>query len=154
MAAKAKVIDPRDYYADIRATAEWPTETDENYADSVLRARYYQGVKRRAEGFIDDLKRGEYGDDLESFREGFEQAIDGDHDVIYTGCARTIAYVSDYAGTARDEWEEMGSDKAPTPEQIAYLCLVAEVWEEIESQLGQSVEEYFDEKGEDVSGED
>jgi hypothetical protein len=48
----------------------------------------------------------------------------------------------------------MGGDKPPTPEQIAYLCLVHEVWDEIEAQLECSVEEYFenidDEKEDDT----
>jgi len=144
--AAKKTIDVRDAYASIRQTDEWPTEADVDYADSVLRASYYKGVTLRAKGFIDDLKRGEYGDDLDSFREGFEQAIDGDHDVIYTACARTIEYISDYASDARDEWGDMGSEKPPTHEQIAYLCLKYEVWEEIESQLEMSVEEWFEEK--------
>lgn len=145
MAKKATktVSDPREAYQTIVSTPEWPTEADEEYADRVLRARYYRSVKDRAETYKRELEASAH-DDAEAFRETFLTEIDGDQAVIYTARARMVGYVSDYASDAADEWvDDMGSEKPATVEQIAYLCLIHDVREALDGLLGSDVETWF-----------
>lgn len=128
-------------YRKITSLPDWPNDDDESYADRVLSARYYRGVKRRAEEYVKELRAGEHCD-VESFDDRLREDIDGDADVIYTARARTVGYVSRFDW--QQEWEDMGGETAPTAEQIAYLCILGDVREEIEELLGESVSDFFD----------
>lgn len=134
-------INRNDAYRAITMLADWPNDEDERYGDRVLEARYYRGIKRRAEDYVKELRAGEHGD-AEAFDDRMREEIDGDADVIYTARARTVGYVARFDW--QQEWEDMGSETAPTAEQIAYLCILGDVREEIETLLGESVADFFD----------
>jgi hypothetical protein len=143
---RGATIDRSEAYSAIVSLADWPSEDDERYADRVLAARYARGVTRRAQEYVTELRAGEHAD-AEALDDRMREEIDGDHDVIYTRAAATVGYVSRYDWQA--EWEELGSDKAPTTEQIAYLCIMGDVREEIETLLGESVSSYLDSRADE-----
>ena len=119
-----------------------PNEKDEEEAHRVLLASYMHGIRERADAYVVDLKAHQY-ESAEQFDDRFREDIAGDQDVIYTRRARLVGYLSDYDW--QSEWEDMGNDKAPTPEQIAYLCIMNDVREEILNRLEvSSIEEWFE----------
>ncbi len=124
-----------------------PTETEVESACRVLRADYAHTVTSYAKSFLEELERGNYNaTDASEAREALERMIDGCQDVIYTFNAKLVGCFSRY------DWESEAKDMGlehPTPEQIAYICLVGEVWVEVES----DVEEYFESKEVDISDE-
>lgn len=123
-----------------------PTEEQVNAALQTLRADYYWTVKDHAKGFVADVKASNDDcSDMQEAREQLESYIDGCSDVIYTNAARIVGFCSRYDWET--DWSDMGYEAPPTVEQIAYLCLVGEVWEECESEL----EEYFEAKDLDDS---
>lgn len=138
-----------DLYAETAGLPDWPSEADEDYADRVLRARYYREVRSVAAYHVAALKKGDY-DDEDAAIEALEQTIDGHHDVIYTGCARMICYVSDHVSDAEEEAAEM-TTAPPTPSLLAYMCMLHEVREAIDTELGTSVSEYFASRKENES---
>jgi len=136
------------YYDSLQSLKNWPSEADEDYAERVLRARYYRGVRSRAESYVTELRAGDQEDpvyrDAGSFHERLRQNLDSDHDVIYTHEARRICYVSDYTAEAVEYFrEEYGSEPIHTPEAIALVCLEHDVIECIEEELGMPIHEWF-----------
>ena len=125
-----------------KATA--PVETSEERVQAamgVLSREHRTTIRGSAADRVEELQAGAY-DSEEQYTERLEAYVDGHHDVIYTYAAKCVAFISDFDWQA--EWKDMGSDKAPTVEQIAYLCILGELREEIENQLGQPVHEWFE----------
>lgn len=136
-ASKKRGLDRASSYADLRALADWPSSADVDYADSVLRAEYYGGtVKGVAESMIEEIKRGEIADSG-ALSDRLHEDCDGHHDVIYTACARTIVYVSDYSSDAHEEWFGDLGGKEYKVEAIAFLCLKHDAEEEIDRLLNE-----------------
>lgn len=116
-------------YATVLALDSWPNYQDEEYADRVLRARYYRDVKSYAAEHLRLVKEEPYETEDEA-REALEQTIDGCSLVIYTARARCVLAVSDNASEGLSELEELGGPFKV--ETAAYFTLLRDVQEEIE----------------------
>lgn len=109
-----------------------------NNGIQALRRWYREWIRDHVAGILADMKRGDMGDDLDEFNERVQETVDGCEIVIYTRLARAVPLCSDYDW--QSDWDDMGYEKAPTTEQIAYLCVLNDVREEI----GDAAEEYFE----------
>jgi hypothetical protein len=154
--AKEAARQREEAYRNVTNLGDWPSDEDEDYADRVLRARYYRGVTDRALSYLTKDKTGVDPEftDADELRERVTQDCDGAQEVIYTARARMVGYVSDFAADAVEYLvDDLGTEaKNLTPELIAFACLEHDVLEAIERELGSDVAEWFknrdDEEGE------
>lgn len=128
-----------------------PTDGQVDNALQVLRAEYWTSIRGIAKDVKSEIDNGNLADvdDVETY---VHETVDGCYWVIYTHANYRAIMCSDW-----DPWQDVeesgqsltGKECHSQPTALlAYYCVKHDVAEQVEAELGMSVEDYFVEKEE------
>jgi hypothetical protein len=119
--------------------------SDEQVSDAltVLRAEYWSSIRAMAKDLVGRVDAGEITDDSE-MSDAIHEDADGCYWTIYTAGNYRAMLCSDQEPFALAE--EEGLEKPESPAVCAYLVVHHDVTEQVNAELGGSVEDYLQEK--------